>query len=287
MLLKIEYDGATLFGYRMAATFYSKLQASWHRQNSLVCVGLDPDLNRLPLHLQDDETPYFTFCREIVDATAPYVAAFKPQFAHFAALAKEGELAQLTRYIRDHYPDHVCILDAKRGDIGSTAEFYALEAYERYAADAVTVSPYLGRDSIDPYLNYPDRGVVVLCRTSNPASDWLQNRSQDDDPVYAHVARSVASWDSGQFMLVCGATYPAELSEIRDLVDHIPLLVPGIGAQGGDLRAVLEHGLDRHGTGLLISSSRNIIFAGDGGDFAEAAANAAAALRDEINILKG
>ena len=282
----IRYDGVHCDEVIMSASFYSKLQHAWRHQNSLVCVGLDPDISRIPIHLQGSARPYFDFCREIVDSTAPYVAAFKPQFAHFAAQGREQELADLLAYITQQYPDHIALLDAKRGDIGSTAAFYAQEAYQRYGADAVTVSPYLGKDSIDPYLDYPGKGIVVLCRTSNPASDWLQNRLQDEEPLYAHVARSVAEWDSGQFMLVCGATYPSELAEIRKLVGELPLLVPGIGAQGGDLEAVLRHGLDAQAEGLLISSSRGIIYAADSEQFAQAAGEAARALREEINKLR-
>ena len=282
-LVGLAYHGAVTVESIMSAPFYAKLKDAWRTFNSLVCVGLDPDLERLPEHLQAHETPYFEFCRAIVDATAPHVAAFKPQFAHFAAVGREQELQMLLAYIAEHYPQHVSILDAKRGDIGSTAADYAKEAYERYGADAVTISPYLGKDSITPYLDYPGRGLVVLCRTSNPASDWLQNRTQDDEPVYAYVARSVAEWNQGEFMLVCGATYPQELGEIRAIVDDLPLLVPGIGAQGGDLHAVLQHGLDAGGTGLLISSSRAIIYAGSQEGFANAAGEAAETLCADIN----
>lgn len=270
----------------MTTTFYAKLADAWRLHDSLVCVGLDPDMQRIPAHLHDHPTPYFEFCRQIVDACAPYVAAFKPQFAHFAAVGREQELTDLLHYITQQCPDHIALLDAKRGDVGSTASFYAQEAYTRYAADAVTVSPYLGRDSIDPYLQYPGKGVVVLCRTSNPASDWLQHRMQDEEPLYAYVARSVAQWDQGEFMLVCGATYPSELAEIRAIVGDLPLLVPGIGAQGGDLAAVLAHGLDAQGTGLLISSSRNIIFADNSESFALHAAAAAKELQADINSIR-
>ncbi|XOV81630.1 MAG: orotidine-5'-phosphate decarboxylase [bacterium] len=265
-------------------TLYDKLAASWKRQNSLLCVGLDPDLARIPAHVAETEAPLYHFCRAIVDATAEHVCAFKPQFAHFAAQGAEDQLAQLITYIKSEYPHLVVILDAKRGDIGSTAEFYVREAYQRYDADAVTLSPYLGYESVAPYLAYPDRGVVILCRTSNADSNWLQNDPGDTPPVYQRIAQRVAQWNvAGQCMLVAGATYPQELGKIRHLVADMPLLVPGIGAQGGDLEAVMANGLDGSGSGLLISSSRGILYAGQGEGFASAAADAAKALKIAIN----
>ena len=266
---------------------YEKLQRAWLQQNSLLCVGLDPDGERIPSHLQGQTAPYFEFCRAIVDATADFACAFKPQAAHFAAVGREHELAQLIEYISQTYPAHLVVLDAKRGDIGSTAAYYAQEAYQRYGADAVTLSPYLGFESVQPYLEYADKGVVVLCRTSNADSDSLQNDAQDAVPVYQRVAQRVREWNvAHQCMLVAGATYPEELARIRAIVADMPLLVPGIGAQGGDLAAVLQHGLDRHGTGLLISSSRGILYAGAGENFAAAAADEARTLRDQINDLR-
>lgn len=271
----------------IATNVYDKLRRIWQQQNSLLCVGLDPDAERIPAHLQHSDAPYFDFCRAIVDATAAHACAFKPQAAHFAAVGREGELAELISYISSNHPDHVVILDAKRGDIGSTAAFYAQEAYRRYGADAVTLSPYLGYESVQPYLEYADKGIVVLCRTSNDDSDWLQNDPQDAVPVYQRVAQRVSQWNSaGQCMLVAGATYPEELGEIRKLVGDMPLLVPGIGAQGGDLAAVMQHGVDRHGTGLLISSSRGILYAGSDEHFADAAGSAAEQLKDAINELR-
>ncbi len=267
-------------------TIYEKLNAVWQSQQSLVCVGLDPDHNRIPAHLSQSDRPYFDFCTAIVDATAPYVCAFKPQAAHFAAVGRESELADVIDYIRSKYPHLVVILDAKRGDIGSTATYYAQEAYVRYGADAVTLSPYLGYESVAPYLEYADKGVILLCRTSNADSNWLQNDPNDPVPVYQRVAKRVAQWNTqGQCMLVAGATYPEELAVIRGLVGDMPLLVPGIGAQGGDLAAVMAHGLDSHATGLLISSSRGILYAGEseGENFAAAAGAAALALKDAIN----
>jgi orotidine-5'-phosphate decarboxylase len=212
------------------------------------------------------------------------VSAFKPQAAHFAAAGAEDQLAKLISYIQTHYSDIPVILDAKRGDVGSTAALYAKEAFERYAADAVTVNPYLGHDSLAPYFRYSDRGVIVLCRTSNPASDWIQGVRVGEDPLYLTVAKQVGDWDlNDQCMLVTGATYPEELGEVREAVGDMPLLVPGVGAQGGDVEAVLKAGVDSSGQGLCISSSRGIIYAGSGRDFAEKAGQSAMRLRDEIN----
>ena len=212
------------------------------------------------------------------------MSAFKPQAAHFAAAGAEDQLAKLISYIQTHYSDIPVILDAKRGDVGSTAALYAKEAFERYAADAVTVNPYLGHDSLAPYFQYSDRGVIVLCRTSNPGSDWIQGVRVGEEPLYLTVAKQVGDWDlNDQCMLVTGATYPEELGEVREAVGDMPLLVPGVGAQGGDVEAVLKAGVDSSGQGLCISSSRGIIFAGSGRDFAEKAGQSAMRLRDEIN----
>lgn len=264
--------------------FYEKLQQSWDQHDSLVCVGLDPDADRIPKHLSADRL-YYDFCRAIVDATADSVCAFKPQAAHFAAHGREQELADLIAYIHARHPRHIVILDAKRGDIGSTAAYYAREAYVRYNADTVTLNPYLGYESIEPFLQYEDKGVVILCRTSNADSDWLQNF--DQPPVYERVAQRVAEWNtSNQCMLVTGATYPEELGRVRTLVGEMPLLVPGIGAQGGDLQAVLRHGLTESGSGLVISSSRGILYAGQGADFADAARAEAEQLKKDINSLR-
>ena len=220
----------------------------------------------------------------IVDATAPYVSAFKPQAAHFAAVGAEDQLAKLIAYIQRHYPEIPVILDAKRGDVGSTAALYAKEVFERFGADAVTVSPYLGYESISPYLDYTDRGVIVLCRTSNPSSDWIQAVPLNDEPLYLSVARKVREWDkNNQCMLVTGATFPEELGRVRRVIGDLPLLVPGVGTQGGDVESVLKMGLDADGYGLCISSSRSIIYAGNGSDFAAQAALAAKNLRDQIN----
>ncbi len=265
--------------------FMDKLRGAWRDRDSLVCVGLDPDAAKLPAAVRGSATPIFDFNRAIVDATAEFVCAYKPQAAYYAGCDADAELALTIRYIRDRYPEIPVILDAKRGDIGATAKMYAKEAFERYGADAVTVNPYMGTDALQPFLDYADRGVVVLCRTSNPGGDDLQNLVAGGRPVYEHVAMLAANrWNAnGNVLLVVGATYPGELKKIRELCPEMPFLVPGVGAQGGDVGQVLANGRDAAGAGLVINSSRGIIYASGGDDFAAAAGRAARELRDEIN----
>ena len=221
------------------------------------------------------------FCREIVDATADLVCAFKPQFAYFAAQRAEAELEALIAYIHREHPHIPVILDAKRSDIGATAEHYARELFERYAADAATVNPYLGWDSIAPYAVYPYRGVVVLCLTSNADAERLQGHPADD-PLYLRVADMAAGKDRGNLLLVVGATYPEQLGRVRSRAPKLPFLVPGVGAQGGDVEGVFAHGLDADGAGLVVSASRSVIFAGDGTGFASASRTVAVGLRDQM-----
>jgi orotidine-5'-phosphate decarboxylase len=263
-----------------AVGFHDQLERSWATNNSLLCVGLDPDPARFPNALDLGHDAVFRFCKEIVDATADVVCAFKPQIAYFASQREERALEQLCSYIRERYPDVTLILDAKRGDIGSTAEHYAREAFGRYGAHAVTVNPYLGRDSVEPYFEHGG-GVIALCRTSNPGGDELQSLECDGEPLYVRVARLVADhWSRhGDCALVVGATYPDELRRVRAVAPDIPILVPGIGAQGGDPRAAVEAGARADGRGLMISSSRAIIYASNSDDFAEAARHAATEAR--------
>ena len=265
--------------------FMQTLRQRWEQANSLLCVGLDPDPSRFPAALRGDPDAVFAFCRTIVDATADAVCCFKPQIAHFAALGAEDALRRLIAHVHTAHPGVPVILDSKRGDIGSTAERYASEAYDRYAADAVTVNPYLGRDSVQPFLDRGERGVVVLCRTSNPGSGEFQDAQVDGRPLYQHVAERVANhWNgNGNCMLVVGATWPHELAQVRAVTGDLPFLVPGIGAQGGDVRAVLRNGATPDGTGLVISSSRAILYADGGANFADAARQAAITQRDQIN----
>ena len=266
-------------------SFIEALNTAWQRNDSLVCVGLDPEPAKFPVHLRDRPDAIFEFCRAIVDATADLVCCFKPQIAHFAAHRAEGALERLVMHMHDAHPHVPVILDAKRGDIGSTAQFYAAEAFDRYRADAVTANPYLGRDSVEPFLARKDKGVVILCRTSNAGARDLQDLDVGGIKLYQHVARTVArDWNgNGNCLLVVGATYPAELADVRAIVGDMPLLVPGVGAQGGDAGAVVHNGCTADRKGLVISSSRAILYAGDANDFADRARDAADALRMAVN----
>ena len=249
--------------------FTEQLAAAWQRNNSLLCVGLDPDPARLPASLTGTGGAIFSFCRAIVDATADLVCAFKPQIA----------------YLKVHCPHHFVIADAKRGDIGSTAEHYAKEAFERYQADAITVSPYMGFDSMQPYLAHADKGVIVLCRTSNAGGSDVQFLETGSRPVYQVVAERARNvWNtSGQMGLVVGATFPQEIAKVREIVGDMPLLIPGIGAQGGDVEATVRAGRTADGTGMMINSSRAILYASSDSDFADAARKVAEATRARIN----
>lgn len=269
----------------MTDSFIARLRAAAQRNQSLVCVGLDPEPARLPAAVRDLPRPLFEFNRRIIDATAAYACCFKPQFAHYAALGAEDQLLDTIAYIHAHHPGLQVILDSKRGDIGSTAAKYAHESFGRYGADAVTVNPYLGFDSVEPYLGWHDRGVIILCRTSNPGARDFQDLESDGRKLYRHVAERVArQWNgAGNCMLVVGATYPEELAEIRAATGELPFLVPGVGAQGGDVGAAVRAGRTADGFGLVLNSSRGIIYAGGGEDFADDAAAAARSLRDEIN----
>ncbi|MCM2307282.1 MAG: orotidine-5'-phosphate decarboxylase [Sulfuritalea sp.] len=271
--------------------FTEQLAAAWQKNNSLLCVGLDPDPAKFPAHLKEQPDAIFRFCAEIADATADLACAFKPQIAYFAARRAEDQLEALIAHIHDRHPGVPVILDAKRGDIGSTAEQYAIEAFERYQADAVTVNPYMGRDSVEPWLAYKDKGVILLCRTSNPGGSDLQFQKvgAGDTALYELVAQMVArDWNpegkyTGQLGLVVGATFPGEIARVRQIVGDLPLLVPGIGAQGGDIEATVTAGKTATGSGLMINSSRAILYAGKGEDYAAAARQVALQTRDAIN----
>lgn len=270
--------------------FIAKLSAASQQNHSLLCVGLDPDIAKFPAGLQGKSDAIFEFCKAIIDATADLACAFKPQIAYFAALAAEDQLQSICDYLRQTYPQIPIILDAKRGDIGATAEQYAREAFERYGADAVTVNPYMGFDSVAPYLEWKDRGAIVLCRTSNPGGSDLQFLKVDGVPLYQHVAKLVAEkWNlNGQCGLVVGATFPQELAEVRKIIGDMPLLVPGIGAQGGDIEATVKAGQTTNGTGMMINSSRAILYAKLHGaeSFAEGARRVAQETRDAINLYR-
>jgi orotidine-5'-phosphate decarboxylase len=269
----------------MTSSFTLSLRQSWARSDSMLCVGLDPDPARLPGALQGRSDAILSFCTAIVDATADLVCAFKPQIAYFAAQRAEEQLEALIAHIHARHPGVPVVLDAKRGDIGSTAEQYAREAFERYRADAVTVNPYMGFDSIEPWLAHAGRGVILLCRTSNPGGADLQALDVGGERLYERLARLAAGpWNKGgELGLVVGATVPAELARVRELAPGLPLLVPGIGAQGGDVAATVAAGAAADGYGMMINSSRAILYAGGGEDFADAARQAARLTRDEIN----
>jgi len=274
-------------------TFIEQLARAEREHDSMLCIGLDPDPARFPTPWRGDAARIFDFCRAIVDATKDLVIAYKPQIAYFAAHRAEAQLEQLIAYLHEHAPHVPVILDAKRGDIGSTAEQYAREVFERYRADAVTLSPFMGFDSIAPYLAYEGKGAILLCRTSNEGGADLQGQRLDGgELLYERIARlASSSWNrGGQLGLVVGATYPAEVERVRQLAPTLPLLIPGIGAQGGDAAATVRAGWRHDGTRtvapIIVSSSRAVLYASAGEDFAAAARAAAIAARDQLNAAK-
>lgn len=275
-------------------TFLDKLLAAERRNNSLLCVGLDPEPERLPADLRTlpVERGIIQFCQAIIEATAPYTSVFKPNLAFFEVLGPAGLVAlqEIIRTIPAHIP---VIADAKRGDIGNTARKYAAALFETYGFDAVTVNPYLGHDAVAPFLAYRERGVILLCRTSNPSAHDFQDllvQEADEQPrlLYEVVARRVQNWnEAGNCALVVGATYPHEMQAVRKLCPDLPILVPGIGAQGGDLEAIVPLAVDAHGERAMISASRSILYAGTDANYALAAGAAARELRDQINRARG
>ena len=273
-------------------TFLEMLRAAGQRNASMLCVGLDPEPARFPAGLRGDAARIFDFCARIVDATGDLAIAFKPQIAYFAAHRAEEQLERLMRHMQSAFPHVPVILDAKRGDIGSTAEQYAREAFERYGADAVTLSPFMGFDSVQPYLKYEGKGAFLLCRTSNPGGDDLQNQRLASVPgqplLYEHVAGlAQGPWNlNGQLGLVVGATYPAEIERVRAIAPTVPLLIPGVGAQGGDAVATVRAGW-HEGAPIVVNSSRAILYASSGDDFAEAARREAMRTREVLEAAKG
>jgi len=274
-------------------TFAARLAHAQQSSGSLLCVGLDPDPAKLPKDLRGnpgalvEADALLSFDRRIIEATCDLAAAYKPQIAFYSALGAEAQLERSIRYIRERAPAALVILDAKRGDIGNTAEAYAREAFDRYGADAVTVNPYMGADSVRPFLQRKDRGALLLCRTSNSGAKDFQDLIVDGLPLYAKVAQLAAQrWNEhGNLMLVVGATFPREMAQLRQAHPELSFLVPGVGAQGGDLKALLAAGLDQRGAGLLISASRSIIYANGGS--AAAIRAAAAQLHAAINLERG
>lgn len=265
-----------------ANNFAEKLLRASETNRSLLCVGLDPDPQRMPI---DD---IFEFNRAIIDATQDLVSCYKPNLAFYEAFGPPG-LDALRRTV-EHIPDDIPVIgDAKRGDIGNTARAYASALFDYYGFDAVTANPYMGSDTLDPFLAYTDRCVFVVCRTSNPGSGDFQSlpvtlEDGQQRPLYMEVAARCNQWNtSGNVGLVVGATYPDELREVRAACPTLPILLPGIGAQGGDLRTSIANGLDSRGAGLMISSSRQVLYASQAEDFPQRARNAAQDLRDRIN----
>jgi orotidine-5'-phosphate decarboxylase len=270
--------------------FIQQLTRAEKANDSMLCVGLDPDPARFPGSWKDDPARIFDFCATIVDATRDLVIAFKPQIAYFAAQRAEEQLERLIAHIHQTAPDVPLIIDAKRGDIGSTAEQYAREVFERYRADAVTLSPFMGLDSIEPYLAYERKGALLLCRTSNPGGSDLQGQTlASGERLFEHIARLAhGAWNrNGQLGLVVGATFPAEIERIRELAPTLPLLIPGMGAQGGDAQATVRAGWRAQGgrttAPIIVSSSRAVLYASRGENFAAAARAAADATRLALN----
>jgi len=277
-------------------TFLDMLGAAERQNQSMLCVGLDPEPAKFPGAFQGDASRIYDFCAAIVDATADLVIAFKPQIAYFAAHRAEDQLEKLMAHMRRTAPQVPIILDAKRGDIGSTAEQYAKEAFERYGADAVTLSPFMGFDSVQPYLKYHGKGAFLLCRTSNPGGDDFQPQRLQDVPgqprLYEHIAAlAQGPWNlNGQLGLVVGATYPAEIEQVRAVAPTVPLLIPGVGAQGGDAVATVKAGYRSAGgkttAPIVVNSSRAVLYASSGADFVQAARAAALATRDQLQAAK-
>ncbi len=266
-------------------TFLEKLLGASRRNQSLICIGLDPEIERLPAHLRDQPNPILAFNRAIIEATADLVCAYKPNLAFYEALGPAGllTLQETLRLIPDSIPT---IGDAKRGDTDNTSRQYARALFETYGFDAITVHPYLGRDSVQPFLDYQEKGILIVCRTSNPGARDFQDRlvSQEQTqpiPLYEYVARQVLEWNTaGNAGLVVGATYPEELQCLRQIAPNLPILIPGVGAQGGDLTSAARYGTDAAGERAIISASRAIIYASNGPDFATSAAEVTRSLRD-------
>lgn len=266
-------------------TFLNKLENAWSKNQSLLCIGLDPIQDKFPSHLRENVEQVFEFNKQIIDATHDLVCAYKPQIAHFASIGAEEQLEKTIKYIQKEHPHIPIILDAKRGDIGSTAEKYAHEAFVRYGVDAVTVNPYLGSDSIAPFTNYKDKGTILLCRTSNKGAEDLQDLEVDGEALYLKVARKIGEdWNENKNCLaVVGATWPEQMKAVRQILPNTVFLVPGIGSQGGNVEEMLLAGKDSKGRGLIISSSRAILYASNEVDFAMKSREVAMKFRDEIN----
>lgn len=268
-------------------TFKDKLMAIAKKNNSLVCVGLDSDLDKIPELIKSSKNPQFEFNKTIINSTHDLVCAYKPNTAFYEAYGSDGlqQLKLTTDFIREKYPEIVVIIDAKRADIGNTNVGYAKFIFDWLRADAVTLHPYLGKEALKPFLDRADKGVIILCRTSNPGAGEFQDLVVDKKPLYQIVAERVnKEWNNnGNCGLVVGATYSIELEIVRRIVGNMPLLIPGIGAQGGDVEKTVKAGVDKDGLNAIINSSRGIIFAGSSPDFAQKAREETSKLREEIN----
>lgn len=259
-------------------------------KQSFLCVGLDTDLKKIPQHLLTEEDPIFTFNKAIIDATAPYCVSYKPNLAFYEAFGVKGFISfeKTIKYLKEHYPTHFIIADAKRGDIGNTSAMYARTFFEEYDVDSLTVAPYMGEDSVTPFLGYKDKWVILLALTSNKGShDFQLMEDKDGERLFEKVLKTSQQWGTkDNMMYVVGATQGRMFEDIRKIVPYHFLLVPGVGAQGGSLEEVCKYGMTKD-CGLLVNSSRGIIFASNGEDYAAAAGNAAHSLQQEMeNLLK-
>ncbi|MDA3867805.1 MAG: orotidine-5'-phosphate decarboxylase [Salinivirgaceae bacterium] len=264
-----------------ATTLFSEIK----KKQSFLCIGLDVDLDKIPAHLLASDDPVFEFNKAVVDATHHLAVAYKPNLAFYEALGTDGlnSLQKTTHYIKEHYPELFLIADAKRGDIGNTAKMYAKAMFEHYAFDAVTLSPYMGHDSISPFLEYPGKYVIILGVTSNAGADDFQFiETREGTPLFMEIIRKATQWGTtDQLMFVVGATRPEILAQVRKVAPNHFLLIPGVGAQGGDLQSVAKNGLT-DGCGLLVNSSRAIIYAGNDEKFAQAAQEVAEELQQQM-----
>lgn len=263
-----------------------QLKSQIRSKKTFLCVGLDPDVDKLPKHLLDEEDPIFEFNRELIDATADHCVAFKPNTAFYEAYGLSGieSLEKTLKYINLNYPDHFLIADAKRGDIGNTSTMYAKAFFKRLEADAITVAPYMGRDSVKPFLEFENKWAIVLGLTSNEGSADFQQLKIANEELYLQVIRTCASWGTSEnMMFVVGATKAKMLEDIRKIIPEHFLLVPGVGAQGGSLEEVCKYGINKD-VGLLVNVSRNIIYAGNGMDFAAKATDEAKKIAEQMKI---
>lgn len=277
-----------MYSKTKAMDFKSKLAKSWVKSGSLLCVGLDPDISKMPKSLANRPEPLFNFNRTIIDATADLVCVYKPNSAFYEAAGEAGikQLKKTCDYLIQNYPHIPILLDYKRGDIGNTNNYYAQFAFDYLNVDAITIQPYQGKEANESYLTYKDKGIIVLCRTSNPGSGEFQNLEVNGEKLYMFVAKKVMNeWNENKnCALVIGSPYPQELATVRkELGDSVLFLIPGVGTQGGSIEATVKAGVNKAGNGVIINSSREILYASHSDNFAKAARKKAVMLKDEIN----